>query len=236
MLRAISTDLWAIEDVLRLPGGLRLPSRTTILRISGDRLVVHSPLAIDDATARAIEALGEVSVIVAPSCLHHLQAASTAARWPTAKVLGAPSLGKKLAGLPFDPLPSSSSLLGGELVVRRIDGVPRLDEHVFFHRASRTLVVTDLVFNVHECPGFGMPILLRLVGAWKKLAQSRIWRMSTKDRAAAASSLAEVLAWDFDRLVMAHGDVIESGAREPLAEALHWLRAGAPRLLSAASP
>ena len=236
MLHAIATDLWAIEAALRLPGGLRLPSRATILRVSGDRLVVHSPLAIDDETARAIDALGEVSFIVAPSCFHHLYAARTASRWPKAEVLGAPSLAKKLAGLPFDPLPSSSSLLGGELLVRRIDGVPGLDEHVFFHPTSRTLVVTDLVFNVHACPGFGMPIFLRLVGAWKKLAQSRMWRFATKDRAAAAASVADVLAWDFDRLVMAHGDVIESGAREGLAEALHWLRAGAPRLLSAASP
>ena len=112
--------------------------------------------------------------------------------------------------------------------------MPGLDEHVFFHPTSRTLVVADLVFNVHACPGLGMPLFLRLVGAWKKLAQSRVWRFATKDRAAAAASIDEVLAWDFDRLVMAHGDVIESGAREQLAEALHWLRGGAPRLLSAA--
>ncbi len=111
--------------------------------------------------------------------------------------------------------------------------MPGLDEHVFFHPASRTLVVTDLVFNVHACPGF-MPLLLRLVGAWKRVAQSRVWRFATKDRAAAAASIAEVLAWDFDRLVMAHGEVIESGARAELGEALHWLRSGAPRLLSAA--
>lgn len=234
MLNAISADVWELEATVRLPGGMRLPARSTIVRLSGDRLVVHSPLPMDDATARAVDALGDVSFIVAPSCLHHMNAAKAAARWPKAQVLGAPSLAKKLGALPFDRLPSAGELVGGELLVRRIDGVPGVDEHVFFHPKSRTLVVTDLVFNVHACPGFAMPLVLRLVGAWKKLAQSRAWRFQTNDRASAAASIADVLAWDFDRLVMAHGEIVETDARAELAPALRWLRAGAPMLLSAA--
>ena len=80
--------------------------------------------------------------------------------------------------------------------------------------------MTDLVFNVHECRGMGMPLFLRAVGAWQKLGQSRMWRFFTKDRAAARRSFDDVLTWDFDRHVMAHGEAVDTAAQPLLAAAL----------------
>jgi hypothetical protein len=75
------------------------------------------------------------------------------------------------------------------------------------------------------------PLFLRIVGAWRRTAQSRMWRLLTKDREAAARSVEDVLSWDFDRLVMAHGDPVDGGARERVASALAWIAAGTrPRL------
>lgn len=221
MLAAITDEIWAFEDDLRLPGGMLLPCRTTILRLGGGRLVVHSPLAIDDALAAEIEALGEVAFIVAPSCIHFLFLEAAAARWPNARVLGAPGLEKKL-GRAFEPLASDS--FGAELRVQMIDGVPAIREHVFLEPRSRSLIVSDLIFNVYETKGFGMELFLRAVGAWKKPAQSRFWRFLTKDRARVSADVATVLDWDFDRIVVAHGLVIDTGAKDIVADALAWLR------------
>jgi hypothetical protein len=232
MLREIATDLYGFEKDLRLPGGMLLPSRTTIVK-TDTGLVVHSPLAIDDDTARQIEALGEVRWLVAPSCIHFLFLRAAKERWPDASVVGAPGLEKKLGGLAFEPLPSDGKVFGGALAVNVIEGVPSINEHVFFHEKTRSLVVTDLVFNVHETRSFMMQIFLRCVGAWKKTSQSRMWRFLTKDRAAAAASVRETLAWNFDRLVVSHGEVVESGAHERLEAGLHWVLAGAPKLLAA---
>ena len=33
-----------------------------------------------------------------------------------------------------------------------------------------------------------------------------------------------VLTWDFDRVIMAHGEVLESGGREAMRTAFAWLR------------
>lgn len=224
MLTPIADDLWAFEEDLRLPG-IRLPSRTVVVRLSDGRVMIHSPLAIDDARARAIEAIGEPSLLVAPSCVHFLFLKKAMDRWPSARVLGAPGLEKKVRGLAFEPLPQSGApeVLAGDLAVRRVEGFPYIGEHVFFHEKTRTLVCTDLVFNIHEARGLGLPIFLRLVGAWKKLAQSRFWRFLARDRAAAAASVADVLAWPFERIVMAHGDVVEADGRDRLASALRWI-------------
>lgn len=221
MLTRIAENVWGFEQDLRLPGGMRLPSRSAVVRLGDGGLLVHSPLAFDDAAAAAIEREGEVKAIVAPSCIHYVFLRAAIERWPTARVLGAPGLEKKLPGVAFEPLPHAGPVdgLGDDLVVRRIDGVPYMTEHVFLHRPSRSLVVTDLVFNVHRC-SFGMQLFMRFVGAYQKTAQSRMWRWFTKDRAAAAASANDVLAWDFDRIVVAHGDVVAEDARERLRAAL----------------
>jgi len=238
MLKTIAEDMWAIEDVVRMPLGLRMPSRSTVVRLSNGKLVVHAPLAIDDRLAREIDALGEVTHLVAPSCLHHLFLRGASERWPRARVLGAPGLESKLGGLRFEPLPAHGAIdaVAGELDVVRIAGAPAVSEHVFLHARSRTLLVTDLVFNVHRDTSFGMSLVLRMVGAWKKLAQSRSWRLFVKDRALAADAMQRVLAWDFDRLVMAHGDVVERGAHAELAAAAAWLRTSARAELPARAP
>jgi hypothetical protein len=44
-----------------------------------------------------------------------------------------------------------------------------------------------------------------------------------RERAAASRSVADVLAWDFDRIVMGHGSVVEKDGRAQLARALRWL-------------
>src|SRR5882672_712113 len=146
VLDTIAEDLFAFTDELRLPGGMNLPSRTTLVRRAG-KVLVHSPLAIDDARGAEIDALGDVDAIVAPSCIHYLFLAKAIARWPKARVLGATGLEKKVPGVGFEPLPASGEIEG--LRVRRIEGFPSIGEHVFLDERSRTLVVTDLVFNVH---------------------------------------------------------------------------------------
>lgn len=224
MLAKITDGIWGYEQELKLPLGMRLPSRTTIIRRSGGGLVVHSPLGFDDETAKAIDDLGEVKAIVAPSCIHYLFLEAATKRWPNARVLGAPGLEKKapVKGVSFERLPHDGVVdaLGEDLVVRRIDGVPYMTEHVFLHRPTGSLVVTDLVFNVHRCSSWGMRFYLRCMGAWEKTAQSAVWRMLTKDKSAAAESARAVLAWDFERIVVAHGDVVTENAHATLAGAL----------------
>lgn len=229
MLQPIAEDLWVQDTNLRLPGGLRLPSRATIVRLPGRKLLLHSPLAIDDATAEELEALGEVAFVVAPSCLHWMFVRGAMERYPQARVFGAPGLEQKLGGLAFAHLPETGRIDGVDGVrVERIQGAPAMTEHVFLHEPSRSLVVTDLMFNVHRCDSVGMRVVLRLVGAWDRTAQSAAWRWFVKDRAAAARSARRVLDLDFERVVVAHGDVVEDDARERTRRALAWMTSGAP--------
>jgi hypothetical protein len=95
-----------------------------------------------------------------------------------------------------------------------------------FLPAARTLVVTDVVFNVLRPQGLVANVLLFLVGCRGRLAQSRAWRLFVKDRAAAAASARAVLGLRFDALIPAHGEVVLADARDRLEVALAWMLAG----------
>ena len=48
-------------------------------------------------------------------------------------------------------------------------------------------------------------------------------RLLLRDRARARADLAVLLGWDFDRVVLAHGEPIAEGGREAMREAWAWL-------------
>ncbi len=60
--------------------------------------------------------------------------------------------------------------------------------------------------------------------AYGRVAQSRLIRTLTKDRAAAAQSVREILAWPIERLVVAHGSVVEEDALYELSAGLKWMK------------
>ncbi len=223
-LRTLGPDLYCLDGEVPIPGA-KLPARMTVMRLGDGSIALHSPLAMDDATADAVRALGPVRFIVAPSLMHHLYVGPAKARFTDAKVLGADGLAAKRKDLAFDgALPESGAPFGDESVLaQRIDGMPSINEVVFFHKASNAVVLTDLLFNVRESPYFGTRLLLRTVsGVYGRCALSRLVKWSVKDRALAAAGLRRVLAWKPERLVMAHGEPIDSGATEVLERELAW--------------
>jgi len=104
-------------------------------------------------------------------------------------------------------------------------GRPYENEVAFFHRASRTLILCDLAFNFG--PGTAWPTrwLMRVIRSYGRFGPSTLDPWLIRDRAAARASLERILAWDFDRVVVAHGDVLEGGGREALREGYRWLLA-----------
>ncbi len=235
----LADGLWTASDELRLPG-FRMPVRMTVTRLADGGLWVHSPVRATDALVAAVGALGPVTALVAPNCLHHLRIGAWHARFPAARVWGAPGLQRKRADLAAaglaslgSPAPDLPAVWRATLDAIHIDGAPELNETVFLHRPSRTLLVTDLVFNIVNPPGWSAAFFLSLTGTRGRLAQSRLWRWRyARDRAATAASIERVLGWDFDRLVPAHGAVLDTGAKAGVARVTRALRGATSRASS----
>jgi hypothetical protein len=234
MLNPIAPQIHAIEGDL-FAGIMHFPLRMLVVE-TPDGLVLWSPIKLEAAQMDAIDALGTVAWIIAPNCFHHLYLSDAMQRWPDAQVAVPEGLDAKrkdldLSGaVPLEPLPAGLAKAFDSV---RIEGAPKMNESVLLHRATGSLIVCDLVFNVHATKRWTAPLVYRMVGAWKRTAQSRLWRFFTKDRAAAAASVRQVIALDFDRLIPAHGEVIEHGGKAALAAGTSWMQAGGQPALNA---
>jgi hypothetical protein len=150
MLREIGDGAWHVSGApLRMPGGVWMPSASTAFRLVDRTLAIYSPIAFDDADAAALEACGDVAHILVPSALHHRFAIAAAARWPAARVHAAATVRAKQPGLRVDhELGEPVAAWRGVLDIEHVDGVPKIDEHVAFHRPSGTVACADLVFHI----------------------------------------------------------------------------------------
>jgi hypothetical protein len=223
LLRAVAPGLWTHDTDFR-PGGFALGARSTLVRLTDGGLALISPLALDDALVAEIAALGPVTTIVAPSKMHYRFVPAARQRFPAARVLGAPGLRAKRPALPISAeLEDGGHDLDPAIDQHLVAGMPALGEIVLLHRPSRSLVVTDLFFYQRECAHWLTRQYLKWGDALGKPAQTRLLKFFVKDRAALARTRETLAGWDFDRVVLAHGELIETGGPAALRDALKWV-------------
>ena len=223
-LRQLAENLW-IADRPQTFYGLPVGTRMTVIRLAGDRLLLHSPVALDGQLRGELDALGRVSFAVAPNRVHHLYAGKVAATYPGARLWVAPGLERKRPDLRVEAVLGDDAPAEWRDEVAQVffRGRPYENEVVFFHRASRTLVMCDLAFNFGPRSPAPTRLLMRLLRSYGRLAPSTLDPLLIRDRRAARESLERILAWDFDRIIVAHGDVLESGGHETLRRGYAWL-------------
>jgi hypothetical protein len=226
-LRELVPDrLWTRQMPLR-PFGVELGTRMSVFRLSGEGggLWLHSPVALDRPLREEINALGRVRFVVCPNMGHHMFAGEYFGAYPDAGFYAAPGLPEKRPDLPFNAVLGDAPELGWakDLDQALFRGNQMVREVVFCHQESRTLIVTDLVQTADS----GGPLLTRLVkrltGTYKRPGLPLPFRFGFRDKAAARASVERILSWDFDRIVLCHGPIVESGGKAVFREAYSFL-------------
>ncbi|HEY6458738.1 MAG TPA: hypothetical protein VIY73_01265, partial [Polyangiaceae bacterium] len=90
-------------------------------------------------------------------------------------------------------------------------------EVAMLHRPSRTLLLVDSIENfTNETPGVNWFVraFFKAFGMWGTPTPAPEYRFAWKDRRAARDSLERILAWDFERIVLSHGDLVDRGAKD----------------------
>jgi len=216
--------LWISEMPLRLIG-IEVGTRMSVVRLSGGGLWLHSPVTLDGSLREELDGLGRVSFVVCPNRGHHMFAGEYLAAYPDARFYAAPGLSEKRPDLLFDGVLGDEPVLGWaqDLEQALFQGERLLREVMFYHRESRTLIVTDLL----QWADSRSPLLMRLVmcvcGLYNKPGPQLYMKLGFRDKAAARRSLERILSWDFDRIVLCHGPMVESDGKAILREAYSFL-------------
>ncbi len=225
--KKIGNNIWEYKDELRMPGGVFFSLRSVAVLLTKGDIWLHSPCDFPDGAIIELKTLGDVRYIVAPNTFHHLFVAKTALNFPKAEIWCARGVSKKQEKLEMDGELTRSVPWSQEIETLPLEGAPSLNETVFFHHESKSFICTDFIFNIHSFKNLRTKFLMTLMGANKKFAQSRAWRFIGKDKALLAQGTTEILSWNFDRVVMGHGQILETpDAKEHVLNATAWLRKG----------
>jgi Domain of unknown function (DUF4336) len=227
MLEEFGPSLYSADGPTVSFFGFPYPTRMAVARLSDGSVWVWSPVALSQGLADEVEAIGPVRYVVSPNKIHHLFLREWADRWPDARLYAPPGLARKEPELRFyaelgdEPSPSWAADI--DQVVFR--GSFAMEEVAFFHRASRTAIIGDLIQRHRETRMTGWKgLLMRLDGLVGEHGSTpREWRASFLQRGPACAARRKVLGWNAERLLIAHGECAHTEAAKIIAAALSWI-------------
>lgn len=236
-LKQLHDDLWIVDgpaermSVLGL--GIPFTTRMVIIRLQSGDLFVWSPIALDPALRPQVDQLGPVAHLLSPNALHYAHIAAWKAAYPTAIAWASRGVRRRAASQKIDvtfdrDLADAPDPRWAEDVDQlAFLGSRVLTETVFFHRASRTLILADLIENIEpsKVDGRVLKALIRLGGASDPDGQTPLDMRATfiGRHALARASLARILAMRPERVLMAHGRWYERDGVAELERAFRWL-------------
>lgn len=229
----MAPGLWTLERRLGMSWSPSLPTSTTIIRLPSGGLLVVSPPPLKPGGLEAIDSLGTVEEIVVPNSFHYLNAAGFHERYRGATLRVVPGLRERVAAAPRgEELTRPAPPSWGTVVDLQLLGPVRgICEAALLHRPSSTLIVTDLAFHMVR-HGSGLErAFWHLNGIPAGFGPSRTARMLLlRDRTATADFLRRILEWPFERVLVSHGEPLETDAvaefRRAFADYLGQRRSG----------
>ncbi|NET43579.1 DUF4336 domain-containing protein [Okeania sp. SIO2B3] len=222
MLRKIDCNIWVAEQPFRFLG-LDIGIRMTVISLKNDELAVISPIKIDHKIIEQFKEIGNVKHIIAPNLFHHLFLSDFKNIYPQAQIYAVSGLKKKRPDISIDKiLDDDEQYFGSKLEyflfeglnTFLLNGLSPLNEYVFFHGESKTLIVTDIVFNFDESFPFTTKLVSKILGVYKQLKPSFLERLGTKEKEKVRQSVQKILQRDFRRVIMAHGTIVEDDAKQ----------------------
>lgn len=232
MLQAVADRLWIAEGPDVSFHGFAYPTRMAVAALADGGLWVWSPIELGAELAADLARIGPVAHLVSPNRLHHLFLAAWRVRFPRARLWGPASTIAKRPDLGFEPplTDRPPAAWADEIDQAWFRGSLLLDEIVFFHQASRTAIVADLV------QAFGEDYLRTRWKPWQRRVAALLGitarcgaqapldlRLSFLDRRLARQARAKVLGWRSERVVIAHGEWRPRDGAAFLERSLSWL-------------
>ena len=193
-----------LDSVKQMPL-LELPVRTVVVTLSSGTVII-SPGS--NLTKEQYADLKNVTDIVAPNLFHNAGIKNAAQVFPHAKVWRARNIN-------VDSWPHST-----ELPLITLKGMPKVQETLFVHKPSKSLILTDLCFNLVNPKGFGAWLILNMFGTYKKFGVSRFFTRLIQDKDAFEKSLGELFTHDFENIIVSHGENIHGIGKAMLMDAL----------------
>ncbi|XXF75645.1 DUF4336 domain-containing protein [Myxococcaceae bacterium GXIMD 01537] len=235
-LKPLTDGLWWVDGpVIKMsygPVSLPFPTRMAIIRLRTGGLWLWSPTRPTPELFAEIDQLGRVEHLVSPNRFHYAAIPAWKARYPHATAWASPGVRERARSQKIDvsfdadlhdEAPSAWTDDLEQLVFR---GSRFVEEVVFLHKASSTLILADMVMALeHERVRPPIRWLLDLGGAmWPGQTPREVQVTSWGRTRQARASYQRILGWKPRRVLVGHGRCFLEDAEAQLERAFAWLR------------
>ncbi|MGR5065265.1 DUF4336 domain-containing protein [Photobacterium sp. DNB22_13_2] len=227
-MKKISKKLWVFDGKSVTFMLLPFSTRMTVVKLADSTLWVHSPIELTESLKAQLDSLGKVQYLIAPNHLHHLFLKEWQEAYPAAATYGTREVIKKRSDLSFLSELTSSGLYPWETEINTLlfTGSKLMEEAVFLHRESKSLILTDLIENFPPTDFTRVQrMFAKFAGILSPNGKTPIdWRMSFMfHKAEAEQHYLRMVEWEPQRIIMAHGEIVENGASVFLRKSFAWL-------------
>jgi len=226
-LSPFGPNIWVAEGPVVSFFGFPYPTRMAVIRLRNGSLFIWSPIALTPELRTEVEALGSVTYLVSPNKIHHLFLKPWKDAYPQSRTYALDQLKKRNLAPPIDALleDSPNPEWADDIDQVIVRGSFALSEAVFFHRESRTAIFADLIQNFAPDWFKGWKgVVARLGGIVSPHPGTPIdWRSSFVNRKPARAALDGILAWQPEKVIIAHGILVRNDGVGFIRRALPWL-------------
>lgn len=209
-MKKIGKNIWESEYKAKIMPGVYFPVRASVVQLAnGDGLVI-SP---GPETAKQLEKLEpqfERIFVVSPNAMHYAHVEAFLTAFPKAEYFCPHATLKKVPSIAqhAKPIEELAKLIGNDFELVSIAGNKFLSETVFYHKESASLIATDLCFNMKGKMNTLTSVLLKTVGAYARIGQSLLVKVSTRDKKAYSESIAKLQKLPITQVIVGHGNII----------------------------
>jgi len=198
-------------------GGIRLPlpftTRMTVVRLSNGDLFLHSPVKFDGNLANELQGLGVVRHLVSPNQFHYAHIGEWAKAFPDAISWASPRVGERAQARHIDvrftrDLKANPPDEWSREIDQTLFPGGYFKEFIFFHEASKTLLLTDTIINL-ELNKIAEPwrTATKLTGMYHPYGQIFFgMRLPLLvQRRKAKTAIRRICSWHPRRILLSHG-------------------------------
>lgn len=226
-LSPFGPNIWVAEGPVVSFFGFPYPTRMAVIRLRNGSIFIWSPIALTPELRTEVETLGRVAYLVSPNKIHHLFLKQWKDAYPRSRTYALDELKKRNLAPPIDVLleDAPNPEWADDIDQTIVRGSFALSEAVFFHRESRTAIFADLIQNFAPDWFKGWKgVVARLGGIVSPHPGTPIdWRSSFVNRKPARAALDGILAWQPEKVIIAHGILVRNDGVGFIRRALPWL-------------
>lgn len=234
--KSIADNIWIVDGPIVKMAMYRtaipFPTRMTIVRLNNGDLWCHSPIALTEDLKSTISKLGSVRHLISPNKIHYAHINSWCRAYPEATAWASPGVRERAAQQDIEV--TFNADLGEASPPEWADNIEQLifhgsrfmDEVVFLHKSTSTLILADLIENFEpKKVSTKYRWLLRLAGAADPDGKAPFdLRMTFWGRKKQAyQCYKRILEWQPEKIILAHGRWYESNGVRELNRAFRWL-------------